>query len=91
MIVNMSELATAEEIERVVERIEQLNYTAYVTRQERRTVVGVAGASGDAREAEELRKTPGVETVLRASQHGATEKRAGWCVEHPGEEVGELP
>jgi 3-deoxy-7-phosphoheptulonate synthase len=62
----MSELATAEEIERVVERVEQLNYTAHINRQERRTVVGVAG--GDARAAEELRKTPGVETVLRASQ-----------------------
>src|SRR2546423_1006768 len=68
MIVNMSELATAEEIERVVERIEELNYTAHVNRQERRTVIGVAGASGDGREAEELRKTPGVEAVLRASQ-----------------------
>lgn len=91
MIVNMSELATAEEVERVVERIEQLSYTAHVNRQERRTVVGVAGASGEAREAEELRKTHGVEAVPRASQQGATEKRAGWCVEHPGEEVGELP
>jgi predicted GTPase len=90
MIVNMSELATAEEIERIVERIEQLNYTAHVNRRERRTVIGVAGASVGVREAEELRKTPGVEAVLRASQHEVTEKRAGWCVEHPGEEVGEL-
>ena len=68
MIVSMSELATPEEIERVVERIEELNYKAHVNRQERRTVIGVAGASGEGREAEELRKTPGVESVLRASQ-----------------------
>ena len=46
MIVSMSELATAEEIERVVERIEELNYRAHVNRQERRTVIGVAGANG---------------------------------------------
>ena|SRR5436305_314087 len=68
MILNMSELATAEEIERVVERIEQLNYTAHVNRQERRTVIGVAGASVGFSEAEELRRRPGVETVVRASQ-----------------------
>src|SRR5215218_2635732 len=68
MIVSMSELATAEEIERVVERIEELNYKAHVNRQERRTVIGVAGASGESRDADELRKTPGVESVLRASQ-----------------------
>ncbi|HVF67426.1 MAG TPA: 3-deoxy-7-phosphoheptulonate synthase [Pyrinomonadaceae bacterium] len=68
MIVSMSEMATAEEIERVVERIEELNYKAHVNRHERRTLIGVAGASGDVREADELRKTPGVEAVLRASQ-----------------------
>ena len=68
MIVSMSELATPEEIERVVERIEELNYKAHVNRQERRTVIGVAGASGEGGEAEELRKTPGVESVLRASE-----------------------
>src|SRR3954469_13606421 len=68
MIVSMSELATAEEIERVVERIEELNYKAHVNRQERRTVIGVAGASGEGRDADELRKTPGVEAVMRASQ-----------------------
>jgi 3-deoxy-7-phosphoheptulonate synthase len=69
MIVSMSELATAEEIERVVERIEQLNYTAHVNRRERRTVIGVSGADGgDARGADELRSTPGVEAVVRASQ-----------------------
>jgi len=64
----MSELATAEEIERVVERIEELNYRAHVNRHERRTVIGVAGANGEGRGAEELLKTPGVESVLRASQ-----------------------
>jgi 3-deoxy-7-phosphoheptulonate synthase len=64
----MSELATAEEIERVVERIEQLNYTARVNRQERRTLIGVEGACVGVREAEELKKTPGVESILRSSQ-----------------------
>jgi 3-deoxy-7-phosphoheptulonate synthase len=68
MIVSMSELATAEEIERVVERIGELNYKAHVNRQERRTVIGVGGASVGGSEADELRKTPGVESVLRASQ-----------------------
>src|SRR4051794_26413364 len=68
MIVSMSELATAEEIERVVERIEELNYKAHVNRRERRTVIGVTGASVGGSEADELRKTPGVESVLRASQ-----------------------
>jgi 3-deoxy-7-phosphoheptulonate synthase len=68
MIVSMSELATAEEIERVVERIEELNYKAHVNRQERRTLIGVAGAGGDGRGAEELRSAPGVAAVLRSSQ-----------------------
>ena len=35
---------------------------------ERRTVIGVGGASVGGSEADELRKTPGVESVLRASQ-----------------------
>jgi 3-deoxy-7-phosphoheptulonate synthase len=68
MIVSMSERATAEEIERVVERIEELNYKAHVNRQERRTLIGVAGAGRDARGAEELSRTPGVAEVLRSSQ-----------------------
>src|SRR3954471_11223704 len=66
MIVSMSELATPKEIERVVERIEELNYKAHVNRQERRTVIGVAGASGEGRDADELRKTPGLGPVPRA-------------------------
>ncbi len=65
MIVTMSETATAEEIDRVVERIQQHDYQPHINRDAERTVIGIVGR--DKREEgalESLRSAPGVKEIM---------------------------
>jgi 3-deoxy-7-phosphoheptulonate synthase len=64
MIVSMSEHATEEEINHVIERIEGCGYRAHVIRGTERTVIGAVGSNGRRTELEALRAAPGVEDVV---------------------------
>lgn len=64
MIVSMSEHATEEEINHVIERIEGCGYQAHVIRGTERTVIGAVGSNGRRSELEALRAAPGVEDVV---------------------------
>jgi 3-deoxy-7-phosphoheptulonate synthase len=64
MIVSMSQHATEEEINHVIERIEGCGYRAHVIRGTERTVIGAVGSNGRRAELEALRAAPGVEDVV---------------------------
>ena len=64
MIVSMSEHATEEEINHVIERIEACGYRAHVIRGTERTVIGAVGSNGRRTELEALRAAPGVADVV---------------------------
>ena len=64
MIVSMSEHATEEEINHVIERIEGCGYRAHVIRGTERTVIGAVGSNGRRTELEALRAAPGVADVV---------------------------
>src|SRR6266576_1829827 len=65
MIVSMSEHATEEEINHVIERIEGCGYRAHVIRGTERTVIGAVGSNGRRTELEALRAAPGVQDVIQ--------------------------
>jgi len=65
MIINMSTLATAEEIKHVIERIKECGYQAHVIQGAERTVIGAVGSNGRRAEVEALRAAPGVEEVIQ--------------------------
>lgn len=65
MIVNMSDSATEQEIEHVIERIKECGFQAHVIRGAVRTVIGAVGDSGRRSEIEALRAAPGVEDVIQ--------------------------
>src|ERR1700693_6211332 len=67
MIVNMSEKATSQEIEHVIERIREAGYQPHVTRGVERTIVAAVG-NGRHHEIEALQAAPGVETVVAIAQ-----------------------
>src|ERR1700739_231676 len=67
MIVNMSEGATEQEIEHVIERIREAGYQPHVTRGTQRTIVAAVG-SGRRHEIEALAVAPGVDTVVPIAQ-----------------------
>src|ERR1700722_15187561 len=68
MIVNMSGIATEEQIEHVVARIKEFGYQAHLIRGEERTVIGIVGKSDRHRsELEALRSSPGVEELVAIS------------------------
>src|SRR5258705_951729 len=67
MIVNMSNNATAEEINHVIERIKECGFQAHVVQGEERTIIGAVGSSGRRSEIEALRAAPGVAEVIQIS------------------------
>src|SRR5258705_5094960 len=67
MIVNMSNNATAEEINHVIERIKECGFQAHVVHGEERTIIGAIGSSGRRSEIEALRAAPGVAEVIQIS------------------------
>lgn len=67
MIVNMSDGATEQEIEHVIERIREAGYQPHVTRGTQRTIVAAVG-SGRRHEIEALQVAPGVDNVVPIAQ-----------------------
>jgi 3-deoxy-7-phosphoheptulonate synthase len=68
MIVNMSNHATEDQINHVVERIKECGFQAHLIRGEERTVIGIVGNSAKHRsELEALRAAPGVEELVPIS------------------------
>src|SRR5271156_2434084 len=67
MIVNMSEKATQQEIEHVIERIREAGYQPHVTRGVERTIVAAVG-NGRRHEIEALQVAPGVDNVVAIAQ-----------------------
>ena len=67
MIVNMSERASAAQIEHVIDRIREAGYEPHVTRGAERTIVAAVG-SGRRHEIEALQVAPGVENVVPIAQ-----------------------
>ena len=59
MIINMSTLANAEEINHVIDRIKECGYQAHVIQGAERTVIGAVGSNGRRAEIEALRAAPG--------------------------------
>jgi 3-deoxy-7-phosphoheptulonate synthase len=67
MIVNMSEKATENEINHVIERIREAGYQPHVTRGTERAIVAAVG-SGRRHEIEALQVAPGVDNVVAIAQ-----------------------
>ena len=68
MIINMSERATEQEIQHVIDRIKESGYQAHVTRGAERTIVAAVGSGGRRHELEALQAAPGVEAVVAIAQ-----------------------
>jgi 3-deoxy-7-phosphoheptulonate synthase len=67
MIVNMSEKATEEQIQHVIDRIREAGYQPHITRGTERTIVAAVG-SGRRHEVEALQVAPGVDNVVAIAQ-----------------------
>ena len=67
MIVNMSNNATPDEINHIVERIRECGFQAHVVHGAERTIIGAVGSSGRRSEIEALRAAPGVADVIQIS------------------------
>src|SRR6185436_11044058 len=65
MIINMSTLATEEEINHVIERVKECGFQAHVIQGAERTVIGAVGSNGRRTEIEALRAAPGVQDVIQ--------------------------
>lgn len=65
MIINMSTLATPDEITHVIERIKECGYQAHLIQGAERTVIGAVGSNGRRAEIEALRAAPGVQDVIQ--------------------------
>ncbi len=68
MIVNMSERASEEQIQHIIDRIKEAGYQAYVTRGVERTIVAAVGSGGRRHEIEALEAAPGVANVVAIAQ-----------------------
>jgi 3-deoxy-7-phosphoheptulonate synthase len=67
MIVNMSESATPEQIQHVIDRVKEAGYNPHVIRGSERTIVAAVG-SGRRHELEALRVAPGVDDLVPIAQ-----------------------
>ncbi len=67
MVVNMSEGATEQQIQHIIERVNEAGYQAHVIRGTERTIVAAVG-SGRRHEIEALSVAPGVDEVVRIAQ-----------------------
>jgi 3-deoxy-7-phosphoheptulonate synthase len=68
MIVNMSDNATAEQIEHIIQRIREAGFQPHVTRGTERTIVAAVGSGGRRHEIEALSVAPGVDNVVAIAQ-----------------------
>jgi 3-deoxy-7-phosphoheptulonate synthase len=67
MVVNMSETATQEQVQHVIDRVVEAGYTPHVIRGSERTIVAAVG-SGRRHELEALRVAPGVDDLVPIAQ-----------------------
>jgi len=68
MIVNMSDSATPEQIEHVIQRIREAGFQPHITRGTERTIVAAVGSGGRRHEIEALSVAPGVDTVVAIAE-----------------------
>jgi 3-deoxy-7-phosphoheptulonate synthase len=68
MIVNMSDSATEEQIEHIIQRIREAGFKPHVTRGTERTIVAAVGSGGRRHEIEALSVAPGVDNVVAIAQ-----------------------
>lgn len=68
MIVNMSDTATDEQIEHVIQRIREAGFQPHITRGTERTIVAAVGSGGRRHEIEALSVAPGVDNVVAIAQ-----------------------
>jgi len=68
MIVNMSDGATEQQIEHIIQRIREAGFQPHVTRGTERTIVAAVGSGGRRHEIEALSVAPGVDTVVAIAQ-----------------------
>lgn len=68
MIVNMSDNATEQQIEHIIQRIREAGFQPHVTRGTERTIVAAVGSGGRRHEIEALSVAPGVDTVVAIAQ-----------------------
>ena len=64
MIISMSEQATEQEIDHVIQRIEECGYQAHVVRGTERTIIGAVGSGERRSELQALRAAPGVADIV---------------------------
>ena len=68
MIVNMSEGASEEQIQHVIDRVREAGFQPHVTRGATKTIIAAVGAGGRRHEIEALQAAPGVEDVVPIAQ-----------------------
>jgi 3-deoxy-7-phosphoheptulonate synthase len=68
MIVNMSDNATPEQIEHIIQRIREAGFQPHITRGTERTIVAAVGSGGRRHEIEALCVAPGVDNVVPIAQ-----------------------
>lgn len=68
MIVNMSDSATPEQIEHVIQRVREAGFQPHVTRGTERTIVAAVGSGGRRHEIDALSVAPGVDNVVAIAQ-----------------------
>ncbi len=68
MIVNMSDSATEQQIDHIVQRIREAGFQPHVTRGTERTIVAAVGSGGRRHEIEALSVAPGVDNVVAIAQ-----------------------
>ena len=68
MIVNMSDSATEQQIEHIIQRILEAGFQPHVTRGTERTIVAAVGSGGRRHEIEALSVAPGVDNVVAIAQ-----------------------
>src|ERR1700752_802474 len=92
MIVNMSNSATQEEINHVIDRIKECGFQAHIIAGEERTIIGAVGSSGRRSEIEALRAAPGVAEVIQIAHPFKLVSRqlrqAGTVVDVRGTKIG---
>jgi 3-deoxy-7-phosphoheptulonate synthase len=68
MIVNMSDGATEQQIDHIIQRIREAGFQPHVTRGTERTIVAAVGSGGRRHEIEALSVAPGVDNVVAIAQ-----------------------
>ncbi len=68
MIVNMSDNATEQQIEHIIQRIREAGFQPHVTRGTERAIVAAVGSGGRRHEIEALSVAPGVDNVVAIAQ-----------------------